>query len=61
MNVPKCGFCQSGMLMAAALLPKTIPNPTDADIDLYVDNICRCGTFPQVRAAIHKAADLTKA
>ena len=60
MNVPQCGYCQSGMLMAAAALLKTIPNPTDADIDLYVDNICRCGTYPRVRAAIHKAADLMK-
>jgi isoquinoline 1-oxidoreductase subunit alpha len=56
MNVPQCGYCQSGMLMAAAALLKTIPNPTDEDIDAYVDNICRCGTYPRVRAAIHKAA-----
>lgn len=56
MNVPQCGFCQSGMLMAAASLLKTNPNPTDADIDLNVDNICRCGTNPRVRAAIHKGS-----
>jgi len=56
MNVPQCGYCQSGMLMAAAALLKNIPNPTDQDIDAYVDNICRCGTYPRVRAAIHKAA-----
>ena len=56
MNVPQCGYCQSGMLMAAAALLKEIPKPTDADIDLYVNNICRCGTYPRVRAAIHKAA-----
>ena len=61
MNVPQCGYCQSGMLMAAAALLKTIPNPTDRDIDTYVDNICRCGTYPRVRAAIHKAAAGTKA
>ena len=45
-----------GMLMAAAALLKNIPNPTNADIDTYVDNICRCGTYPRVRTAIHKAA-----
>ena len=56
MNVPQCGYCQSGMLMAAAALLEKIPNPTDQDIDMYVDNICRCGTYPRVRAAIHKAA-----
>jgi len=58
MNVPQCGYCQAGMLMAAAALLKQIPKPTDADIDQYVTNICRCGTYPRVRAAIHKAADL---
>ncbi len=57
MNVPQCGYCQSGMLMAAASLLKEIPKPTDDDIDLYVNNICRCGTYPRVRAAIHKAAE----
>ena len=57
MNVPQCGYCQSGMLMAAAALLKEKPKPTDADIDLYVNNICRCGTYPRVRAAIHKAAE----
>jgi len=61
MNVPQCGYCQSGMLMAVASLLNDIPEPTDADIDLYVDNICRCGTYPRVRAAIHKAAELMKA
>jgi isoquinoline 1-oxidoreductase alpha subunit len=61
MNVPQCGYCQSGMLMAAAALLKNIPNPTDADIDAYVDNLCRCGTYPRVRAAIHKAASGSKA
>jgi isoquinoline 1-oxidoreductase subunit alpha len=55
-NVPQCGYCQSGMLMAAAALLKDKPKPTDADIDAYVSNICRCGTYPRVRAAIHEAA-----
>ena len=61
MNVPQCGYCQSGMLMAVASLLKDIPEPTDADIDLYVDNLCRCGTYPRVRAAIHVAAERMKA
>ena len=56
MNVAQCGYCQSGILMAAAALLKQIPNPTDNDIDQYVNNICRCGTYPRVRAAIHQAA-----
>jgi isoquinoline 1-oxidoreductase alpha subunit len=56
MNVPQCGYCQAGMLMAAAALLKRIPQPTDADIDTYLNNICRCGTYPRVRAAIHKVA-----
>ena len=60
-DVPQCGYCQSGMLMAAAALLKNIPNPTDTDIDTNVDNICRCGTYPRVRAAIHKAAARSKA
>ncbi len=55
-NVPQCGYCQAGMLMAASALLKAIPKPTDADIDAYVDNICRCGTYHKVRAAIHEAA-----
>jgi isoquinoline 1-oxidoreductase alpha subunit len=57
MNVPQCGYCQPGMLMAAAALLKAIPRPTDGDIDQYVNNVCRCGTYPRVRAAIHKAAE----
>jgi isoquinoline 1-oxidoreductase alpha subunit len=56
MNVPQCGYCQSGMLMAAADLLKKKPQPTDADIDEAMTNICRCGTFPRVRTAIHRAA-----
>ncbi len=56
LNVPQCGYCQAGMLMAAAALLKERPAPTDQDIDTYVTNICRCGTYPRVRAAIHRAA-----
>jgi isoquinoline 1-oxidoreductase alpha subunit len=56
MNVPQCGYCQAGMLMAAAALLKQNPKPTDDEIDASVTNICRCGTYPRVRAAIHKAA-----
>ena len=55
-DVPQCGYCQSGMIMAAAALLKAKPRPTDADIDAAMTNICRCGTFQQVRAAIHAAA-----
>jgi isoquinoline 1-oxidoreductase alpha subunit len=57
-DVPQCGYCQSGMIMAVAALLETIPQPTDADIDLAVTNICRCGTFQQVREAIHSAASV---
>lgn len=56
LDVPQCGFCQSGMLMAAAALLKNKPKPTDADIDAAITNICRCGTYNRVRAAIHLAA-----
>lgn len=56
MNVPQCGYCQSGVLMAAADLLRRTPQPTDADIDAAVSNICRCGTYPRIRAAIHRAA-----
>jgi isoquinoline 1-oxidoreductase subunit alpha len=55
-EVPQCGYCQSGMIMAVAALLKDKPNPTDADVDREITNICRCGTFQQVRAAIHTAA-----
>ena len=57
-QVPQCGYCQSGMLMAAAALLKTNPHPTDADIDGAMTNICRCGTYPRVRRAIKEAAEL---
>jgi len=56
MDVPQCGYCQSGMIMAAAALLKKKPKPTDADIDSAMTNICRCGTYQQVRNAIHMAA-----
>jgi len=55
-QVPQCGYCQSGMLMAAAALLKAKPQPTDADIDAGVTNICRCGTYPRIRRAIHRAS-----
>jgi isoquinoline 1-oxidoreductase subunit alpha len=55
-DVPQCGYCQTGLIMAAAALLKEKPKPTDADIDANVTNICRCGTYVQVRAAIHAAA-----
>src|SRR5215831_3421588 len=55
-DVPQCGYCQCGMIMAVAALLSEKPKPTDADIDANITNICRCGTFQQVRAAIHAAA-----
>ena len=55
-DVPQCGYCQSGMIMAVAALLKEKPKPSDADIDANITNICRCGTYQQVRAAIHAAA-----
>jgi isoquinoline 1-oxidoreductase alpha subunit len=56
-DVPQCGYCQSGMIMAVTALLKQKPKPTDADIDAAITNICRCGTYQQVRAAIHAAAN----
>ena len=55
-DVPQCGYCQSGMIMAATALLASNPKPTDADIDAAMTNICRCGTYQQVREAIHAAA-----
>ena len=55
-EVPQCGYCQSGMIMAVAALLKDTPKPSDAEIDARITNICRCGTFQQVREAIHAAA-----
>ena len=58
-QVPQCGYCQSGMIMAVAALLAETPKPTDADIDAGLTNICRCGTFARVRAAIHEIANST--
>jgi isoquinoline 1-oxidoreductase alpha subunit len=55
-DVPQCGYCQSGMIMAVAALLREKPQPSDADIDSTITNICRCGTYQQVREAIHAAA-----
>ena len=55
-QAPQCGYCQSGMVMAATALLRDKPQPTDADIDAAITNICRCGSFQEVRAAIHSAA-----
>ena len=57
-QVPQCGYCQSGMLMAAAALLERKPKPTDADIDEAITNLCRCGTYQRVRAAIKRAAGI---
>jgi isoquinoline 1-oxidoreductase subunit alpha len=57
-DVPQCGYCQSGQIMAAVALLKEKPKPTDADIDREMTNICRCGTYPRIREAIHRAAEL---
>jgi isoquinoline 1-oxidoreductase alpha subunit len=58
-DVPQCGYCQSGQIMSAAALLKTNPKPSDADIDTAMSgNICRCGTYPRIRKAIHRAAEL---
>ncbi len=56
LDVPQCGYCQSGQVMAAAALLKSTPKPTDKDIDDVMSNICRCGTYQRIRAAIHVAA-----
>ena len=55
-DVPQCGYCQSGQIMAAAALLKKTPKPTDSDIDAAMTNICRCGTYQRIRAAVHMAA-----
>ena len=60
-EVPQCGYCQSGQIMSAAALLKTNPNPADDDINRAMSgNICRCGTYPRIRQAIHRAAELVK-
>src|SRR5438552_17783207 len=56
LDVPQCGYCQSGQIMAAAALIKVNPNPTDKDIDEAMTNICRCGTYQRIRAAVHQDA-----
>ena len=60
-QVPQCGYCQSGMLMAASALLATNKNPSDADIDAAMTNLCRCGSYQRVRAAIHRAAAAMRA
>ncbi|HUO52118.1 MAG TPA: (2Fe-2S)-binding protein [Gemmatimonadaceae bacterium] len=55
-DVPQCGYCQAGQLLAAAALLARTPDPTDAEIDAAMTNLCRCGTYPRIRAAIHRAA-----
>jgi len=57
-DVPQCGYCQSGQIMAAVSLLKQTPRPSDADINKAMTNICRCGTYPRIRAAIHRTAEL---
>ena len=61
LNVPQCGYCQSGVLMAAADLLRRNPNPSDEEINAQLTNICRCGTYPRIRAAIHRAAEALSA
>ncbi|MEA2732849.1 MAG: isoquinoline 1-oxidoreductase subunit alpha [Acetobacteraceae bacterium] len=58
LDVPQCGYCQSGQIMAAVALLRQKPKPTDVDINREMTNICRCGTYPRIRAAIHRAAEL---
>ncbi len=57
-EVPQCGYCQSGQILAAVALLEETPQPTDADIDAVMTNLCRCGTYPRLRAAIHEAAGM---
>lgn len=61
LQVPQCGYCQSGQIMSATALLKSKPHPTDADIDAAMQgNLCRCGTYPRIRSAIHRASELIK-
>ena len=60
-DVPQCGYCQSGQIMAVTAFLKSTPKPTDADIDANITNICRCGTYERMRRAIHRAAAMMKA
>jgi isoquinoline 1-oxidoreductase alpha subunit len=57
-DVPQCGYCQSGQIMAAVALLNKSPRPTDAEIDANMTNICRCGTYPRIRKAVHRAAEM---
>ena len=59
-DAPQCGYCQSGQIMAAVALLAKNPNPSDADIDDEMTNICRCGTYPRMLAAVHRAAELAR-
>lgn len=59
-QVPQCGYCQSGMIMASAALLDRNPNPSDGDIDADITNICRCGTYARIRTAIHRAAEIKR-
>jgi isoquinoline 1-oxidoreductase subunit alpha len=59
LDVPQCGYCQSGQIMAAAALLKSTPKPSDQDIDAAMTNICRCGTYQRIRTAVHMAANET--
>jgi len=59
-DVPQCGYCQSGQIMAAAALLKKNAKPSDADIDAAMTNICRCGTYQRIRSAVHMAAEMTR-
>jgi isoquinoline 1-oxidoreductase alpha subunit len=61
LDVPQCGYCQSGQIMAAAALLGRNPNPSDQDIDVAMTNICRCGTYQRIRAAVHMAASIAEA
>ena len=61
LDVPQCGYCQSGQIMAATALLAKNPNPSDSDIDAAMTNICRCGTYQRIRAAVHRAAELQRA
>ena len=61
LDVPQCGYCQSGQIMAAVHLLERFPRPTDQDIDRNLDNLCRCGTYARIRKAIHRAAELMAA
>jgi isoquinoline 1-oxidoreductase subunit alpha len=60
LDVPQCGYCQSGQIMAAAALIAAKPDPSDADIDAAMTNICRCGTYQRIRVAVKRAAELAK-